>query len=75
MPSDNKCTAELPQIRISERLEQALNRLAARDDRKLSDYVRLILERHAFGHASSVTEDPASCQQCNAVHSGARKKD
>ena len=48
-------------------------RMAARDDRALSDYIRLVLERHAFGHAASLSDDPAACLQCNASHCDARK--
>lgn len=44
----------LPTIRISESLEVALMRLASRDERSLSDYVWRVLEKHAFGHASSL---------------------
>jgi hypothetical protein len=73
MPNDAKCTATLAALRVSERLETALMRLAARDDRALADYIRLVLERHAFGHAASLTEEPAACQQCNASQCDARK--
>lgn len=49
-----KCTRQLPPVRIPESLEMALHRLAARDERSLSDYVKLILNRHCFGHGSSL---------------------
>lgn len=67
-----KTTATLPSIRITERLELALLRAAARDQRVLSDYVRVVLERHCFGHAASLADEAASCQQCNAVQCDAR---
>jgi hypothetical protein len=71
---DMKCTSQLPPLRVSERLEQALMRLAARDDRALSDYLRLVLERHAFGHAVSVLEEPPACLHNNASQCDARKR-
>ena len=52
-----KCSRQLPAIRITESLETALMRLAARDDRTLSEFIRLVLERHAFGHAASVVQE------------------
>ena len=73
MANDGKCTSSLPALRVSERLETALMRMAARDDRALSDYIRLVLERHAFGHAASLSDDPAACLQCNASHCDARR--
>jgi hypothetical protein len=44
----------LPPLRVSEPLETALMRLAASDDRKLSEYVHLVLWRHCFGAAHMV---------------------
>lgn len=52
-----KRTVSLPPIRVSDTLEGALMRLAARDDRTLSEYVRRVLERHVFGHAGSLPSD------------------
>lgn len=49
-----KCTRQLPPVRVPETLELALHRLAARDERSLSEYVKLVLSRHAFGHGASV---------------------
>ena len=51
---NEKCTAQLPPLRISESLEHRLMRLAAKDDRSLSDYVKLILVKHVYGHAASL---------------------
>jgi len=53
-----KCIASLPSIRVSESLEVALLKLASREDRRLSEYIRRVLERHVFGHAASVGENP-----------------
>lgn len=36
-----KCIRQLPPVRVSETLERALMRLAAADDRSLSEYIRL----------------------------------
>lgn len=47
-----KCTRQLPPVRISETLEVALHRLAAVNERSLSEYIKLVLSRHAFGHAA-----------------------
>lgn len=59
MAGAEKCTAQLPPLRISERLERALMRAAARDDRALSDYVRRALELHCFGHVGINGADDA----------------
>ncbi len=72
MAKNDKCTATLPPMRVGEPLEQALMRLAARDDRALSDYVRLVLERHCFGHAQSVGVACPTCPENNAMQSDAR---
>lgn len=69
----DKCTAQLPAMRVSERLETALMRLAAADERALSDYIRRILERHCFGHVANAAEDEGQCMQCNALQCDARK--
>lgn len=49
-----KCIRQLPAIRVTEATETALMRLAARHDRTLSEYVRMVMERHCFGHGASV---------------------
>jgi hypothetical protein len=67
-----KCTRQLPPIRVGETLETALMRLAAADDRSLSEYLRLILERHAFGHARSLMEDNSSVTDIGAMHRNAQ---
>jgi hypothetical protein len=70
-PGSEKCIRQLPTIRISEPLETALMRMAARDDRTLSEYIRLVLERHAFGHASSVLRDESGVSDFGALQSTA----
>ena len=49
-----KCIGQLPQLRVSESLETALMRLAAAQERTLSDYIKLVLNHHVFGHATSI---------------------
>ncbi len=49
-----KCTRSLPPLRVPESLETALMRLAAAQERSLSDYVKLVLSHHVFGHAQSI---------------------
>lgn len=52
-----KCIRQLPPVRVPESLEHGLMRLAAHEDRSLSEYVRAVLMRHVFGHASSLDHD------------------
>ena len=66
-----KCIRQLPTIRISETLETTLMRMSARDDRSLSEYIRLVLERHAFGHAFSLKRDDGECTDFGALQCGA----
>lgn len=66
-----KCIRQLPTIRISDSLETALMRLAARDERSLSEYIRLSLERHAFGHAVSVIRDDGNSTDFSALQGDA----
>lgn len=57
--SDDKRIASLPVVRVSERLETTLMRLAATEDRPLSDYIRRALEKHCFGHAETLPSSAA----------------
>ena len=43
-------------IWTSESLLLELTRLASDDDRKLSDYITRVLERHVFGHRRPAAE-------------------
>jgi hypothetical protein len=52
-----KCIRNLPPVRVSETLERTLMRLAARDDRSLSEDIRLVPMRHALGHAAMLPAD------------------
>lgn len=49
-----KCIRQLPPLRVSETLETALMRLAAVQERTLSEYIKLVLAHHVFGHATSM---------------------
>jgi hypothetical protein len=49
-----KCTRQLPPVRVTEALELVLMRLAAANERSLSEYIKLALSHHAFGHAHTV---------------------
>lgn len=60
MATTEKCTRQLPPVRIPESLETALMRLAAVNERTLSEYVKLVLIHHVFGHASSVSANVAT---------------
>lgn len=53
-----KCTRQLPPIRVPESLETALMRLAAQNERSLSEYIKLVLSHHVFGHGSSLDQAP-----------------
>lgn len=53
-----KCIRQLPPLRVPESLETALMRLAAGQERTLSDYIKLVLSHHVFGHGSSVEAPP-----------------
>ena len=45
-------------VHVGESLELALHRLAAADDRSVSDYCERVLRCHVFGHASNGTPQP-----------------
>ena len=71
--ANEKCLRALPSMRVSERLEMTLLRLASRDDRTLSDYCKKVLARHAFGHAGSLGEDGELVSEFGALHSDAKR--
>ena len=52
----DKCTAELPKVRVPDGLYLDLSKLAAAEDRTLSDYIRTVLVAHVYGHARKVSE-------------------
>lgn len=56
MASGDKCTEELPKVRVSADLREALIRLSVTEDRSLSDYIRSVLVAHVYGHARRLGE-------------------
>lgn len=58
---------QLPNIRVSDSLETTLMRLASRDERSLSDYVWRVLEKHAFGHGASLSDDGSDGNESGAL--------
>lgn len=54
--ADDKRT-ECIKVYVSEPLELELRRLADADDRKLSDYIAVVLRRHVFGHLAPSGDD------------------
>jgi hypothetical protein len=50
----NKKT-ECVKVWLAPHLAQALQRLATADERRLSDYIGIVLSRHAFGHVAKLT--------------------
>jgi predicted HicB family RNase H-like nuclease len=57
MQSHEKRITQLPPVRCTDTLLAALNELAARDERSLSEYVRRVLERHVWGMAATLPAD------------------
>lgn len=57
MGATEKRICNLPGLRVPERLEMELRRLADMDGRLLSDYLRRVLEQHCFGHARTFVLD------------------
>lgn len=56
MPDDGK-KSEAIKVWLSEPLELELRRLADRDERKLSDYIGIVLRSHVYGHLARATDD------------------
>lgn len=68
-----KCTEEL-KLRVPPSLLLALARLANAEDRSLSEYMRMVLSIHVFGHVHRLDESVPACEGCNAPCEGARNK-
>lgn len=58
-----KCIRQLPPLRVSESLETALMRLAAGQERSLSEYIKLVLSHHVFGHGATMDALPSNHNQ------------
>jgi hypothetical protein len=67
--ADDKKT-ECIKVWMSEKLFIDLNRAAILDDRKLSEFIGLILERYAYGNARRVDRDEEGPNRPDAGRSG-----
>lgn len=56
MCDDDKKTEQV-KVHMSPRLFLDLSRLAAADDRKLSEYIGRILNSYVYGHCSKLSEN------------------
>ena len=66
-----KCTEEL-KLRVAPDLLLALSKLANAEDRSLSEYCRMVLSLHSFGHACRLEEAARTCEGCNGSSEGPR---
>lgn len=66
-----KCTEEL-KLRVAPDLLLALSKLANAEDRSLSEYCRMVLSLHAFGHVHRLDESSRMCEGCNGSSEGPR---
>ena len=67
-----KCTEQFP-LRLPQDLYLSLSKLANAEDRSLSEYCRMVLSLHAFGHAFRLDQAGRVCEECNASSANARK--
>lgn len=58
--ADNDKKTECVKVWMSEKLFVDLNRAAIHDDRKLSEYIGLLLERHAYGISRRLDDEGAN---------------
>ena len=68
--ADSDKKTECVKVWMSERLFIDLNRLAIRDDRKLSEYIHLLLWRHKYGHDNPMPDDDEGPNRPDAGRSG-----
>jgi hypothetical protein len=66
-----KCTEEV-KLRTSPDLLLALSKLANAEDRSLSEYCRMVLSLHAFGHKHRLEDAGGRCEGCNGAAEGPR---
>lgn len=66
-----KCTEEF-KLRVAPELLLALSKLANAEDRSLSEYCRMVLSLHSFGHAHRLEEAAGACEGCNGSSQGPR---
>ena len=55
-------------VRLSERMEYDLMRLAAASDRSVSDYLRAVLADHMYGHSRILQAAPCERQEARGLH-------
>lgn len=65
-----KCTEEL-KLRVTPELMLALAKLANAEDRSVSEYIRMVLSLHYFGHVRRLEQATAICEGCNGSYRGA----
>lgn len=68
---NEKCTEEL-KLRVPPSLLLALAKLANAEDRSISEYMRMVLSLHAFGHTQRLDDARHRCEGCNAPREGPR---
>lgn len=59
-----KCLEQPISLRLPPPLKMALMELAQRDQRSLGEYIRVVCERHAFGHLPSGVGDDEASGRC-----------
>lgn len=69
---NEKCTEEI-KLRVTPSLLLALSRLANAEDRSLSEYMRMVLSLHCFGHTHRLDEACQACEGDIASCEGPRK--
>lgn len=52
-------------LRLPPTLLSALSRLADAEDRTLSEYCRMVLSLHAYGHIGRLSASAHRCEGCN----------
>lgn len=70
---DEKCTEQLPPLRVPAELLDDVKDLAYLADRSVSDYVRWVLVCHVYGHARRVVEDSTAEENIHASQCDKRK--
>ena len=64
-----KCSEEL-KLRVPPALWRDLAKLADADDRSLSEYCRMVLSLHTYGHAERLSSAACICEGCNGPSRG-----
>lgn len=69
LAGDGKKTSRL-MVWVAPALELELHRLALADDRKLSEYVGVLLRRHVYGHSACSSDDAEGAVRCDSRTGG-----